>query len=349
MNGLSLFANVGIAETYLYKNNIDIKVANELINKRGLIYNHNHPNTEMIVGDISDSIIFEQVMQSAKIHNCEFILATPPCQGMSSVGPRKKHDNRNQLITYVIKAIDILNPKYILIENVVQIEKTTIIIEGKKYKIIDYIKKHLKNYKVHYKALNTEDYKTPQTRKRMIFLISRKDVPEWSFKNLRKSELITVRDTISHLPSLEAGESSSIKYHKALIHNPNHILWMKHTPSGKTAIDNEIHFPQKDGRKIKAYRTSYKRMSWDKPAPTITTVSGAISSQNNVHPGHLLPDGTYSDARALSILELILLTGLPKKWSVPEWASDSVIRDVIGEAVPPMLIYELTKELKNVI
>jgi DNA (cytosine-5)-methyltransferase 1 len=40
--------------------------------------------------------------------------------------------------------------------------------------------------------------------------------------------------------------------------------------------------------------------------------NGAISSQNNVHPGRKLPNGTYSDARVLTIYELMLLTGIPK-------------------------------------
>jgi DNA (cytosine-5)-methyltransferase 1 len=39
--------------------------------------------------------------------------------------------------------------------------------------------------------------------------------------------------------------------------------------------------------------------------------NGAISSQNNVHPGYKLKNGTYSDPRALSILELMRITGIP--------------------------------------
>ena len=38
LNGLSLFANVGIAETYLKEIGVDIKVANELIPKRASFY-----------------------------------------------------------------------------------------------------------------------------------------------------------------------------------------------------------------------------------------------------------------------------------------------------------------------
>ena len=49
-------------------------------------------------------------------------------------------------------------------------------------------------------------------------------------------------------------------------------------------------------------------MHWDKPAPTITMKNGSISSQNNVHPGRLLPNGTYSDARVLTVAELSILT-----------------------------------------
>ena len=348
MNGLSLFANVGIGETYLHRNNINIKVANELLKKRCDIYTYINKKTDVIVGDISDNDVFEKVIKSAIKHKCEFIIATPPCQGMSVAGQRKHDDDRNDLITYVVKAIDKLQPKYIIIENVPQIEKTKINIDHQKVFIIDYLKNSLNNYKINYKVLNSADYGTAQSRKRMFILLSRQDVVEWTF-NIVKKDVLTLKDKIGHLPSLNAGESSDIKYHYAIEHNPEHIRWMSHTPSGKTAIDNKIHYPEKNGRRIKSYRSTYRRLRWDKPASTITMKSHFISSQNNVHPGRKLDDGTYSDARALTPLELILLTGLPSKWSVPEWVSDLLLREVIGEAVPPLLIYELTKVIKHVI
>ena len=48
MNGLSLFANVGIAETYLDKVGVDITVANELIPERAKFYQHLYPYCNMI-------------------------------------------------------------------------------------------------------------------------------------------------------------------------------------------------------------------------------------------------------------------------------------------------------------
>ena len=105
-------------------------------------------------------------------------------------------------------------------------------------------------------------------------------------------------------------------------------------------------YPQKeDGTRIRGFATTYKRISWDKPAPTITMCNGGISSQNNVHPGRKLADGTYSDARVLSLKELMILTGLPDDWEAPEWASENLIRKVIGEGIPPKLIEAIIKNM----
>ncbi len=344
MNGVSLFANVGIAETYIKKHGIDIVVANELLEKRAKFYRENHPDCNMIEGDITDKNIFNNVLSEAREKNCEFLLATPPCQGMSVAGKMRKNDPRNSLIKYVIDFIKLLQPKHILIENVPGILKTFVELNGKKIKIVDYIKDELEvlGYFINYNIVDTADYDTPQTRKRAIFLISKNN--KWDFP--QKNKKITVKEAIGELPSLESSEKSNIKYHYAKKHNDRHILWLKHTPTGKTALDNKIYFPQKEnGDKIKGYSTTYKRIEWDKPAPTITMANGSVSSQNNVHPGRLKEDGTYSDARVLTLKEIFILTGLPDDWQPPLWASDNLIRQVIGEGVPPKLIDNLLKTM----
>ena len=121
---------------------------------------------------------------------------------------------------------------------------------------------------------------------------------------------------------------------------------MSHTPTGQTAFNNPVYFPQKEnGERIKGFATTYKRIEWDKPAPTVTMCNGAISSQNNVHPGRLKEDGTYSDARVLTILELLRIMGLPDDWNIPEWASESLVRKTLGEGIPPRLIEALIKTM----
>lgn len=339
INGISLFANVGIAETYFKENNINIAVANELLPKRCKIYKHLYPTCNLVCGDISDRTIFNKLITLYKENNCKFLIATPPCQGMSQAGKMNPDDPRNTLIIHTINFIKETHPQNIIIENVPQILKFSIKINGIQKKIVDYITEELSplGYHINYDILDASDYNTPQTRKRAIFLIS--SITKWDFPP--KQPKITVKQAIGNLPPLESGEKSNIPRHYAKKHADRHIEWMKNTPTGQTAFDNKTHYPQKDGRKIKGYRTTYKRMEWDKPAPTITMCNGAISSQNNVHPGRKLKDGTYSDARVLSPLELLRLTGLPDNWNYPKDISDNQLRQVIGEGFPPKFAQSL--------
>ena len=71
----------------------------------------------------------------------------------------------------------------------------------------------------------------------------------------------------------------------------------------------------------------------------------AISSQTNVHPGKKIDENIFSDARVLSIKELFLLTGLGDDFELPINTPEILIRQVIGECVPPGLIYEITKTI----
>jgi DNA (cytosine-5)-methyltransferase 1 len=345
MNALSLFSNVGIGETYLKDIGINVVIANELLPERAKFYLHSHPNGEMIQGDITNKEVFNKIITSAKEKNIKLLIATPPCQGMSIAGQMKENDPRNSLIIKALEVFNILKPDYMLIENVIQMFKTSILYNGVPVKIVDFIKYQIgKDYEAKFDIFDAADYGTPQFRKRAIVRIYKKDLV---WKDPVKQSQITVRDAIGSLPSLEAGQKSNIKYHEAKSHNANHILWMKHAPTGKSAFENcDPYKPTKDGRLIKGFTTTYKRISWDKPAPTITMANGSVSSQNNVHPGNKLSDGTYSDARVLTWLELFRLTALPDTWTPPYWAKDNVVREVIGEALMPMLLKVLLSGIK---
>ena len=340
---LSLFSSIGIGEIYIKD---QVLIANEVDELRSKCHSYLHPKTQMITGSIRDENIFDTIIKSSKQAGINFILATPPCQGMSVAGKMKKDDSRNDLIKYVVKAIKELDPDYVLIENVPTLFRTSLYLEdGSSVLIKDYLLENIdKKYTISFNILNTADYGIPQTRKRAIVLISK--FGEWKLPP--KEDEISVREAIGYLPSLESGEMSDIKYHYAKKHNDRHIHFMKHTPSGKTALDNLKNYPIKaNGERIKGYSTTYKRIEWDKPAPTITMANGSISSQNNVHPGRLKEDGTYSDSRVLTLKELFILSGLPEDWSFPEFVSDNFIRKMIGEGVPPLLVMKLIEVLND--
>ena len=64
--GVSLFANVGIAETFFADIDIEIKVANEIDEKRAKLYREIYPETNMISGDITDAKVFKEIVDESR-------------------------------------------------------------------------------------------------------------------------------------------------------------------------------------------------------------------------------------------------------------------------------------------
>ena len=348
MLGVSLFASAGVGEAYLSEIGVDIIVANELIPRRADLHSKLYPECKTICGDITNPAIFNEIIQFSK--GVEFLLASPPCQGMSIAGKNRHQeemvqDHRNFLINYVFDAIEQLSPKYVIIENVQQLLTIKLPYKGELYTVTEILNlKFGDKYCIDARKVDAADYGVPQTRIRAIIKMYPKDGSwEWGKP---VNEKVTVRDAIGHLPSLEAGEDSGIKWHKARLHTRGNILCMRHTPTGCSAFSNPVHYPKKeDGTRIKGYESSYRRIKWDEPAPTITMRNDCISSQRNVHPGRLQPDGTYSDARVLTPLELMLLNSLPADWNLPEDTPEILIRQIIGESIPPLMIKKIVQEI----
>ena len=348
MRGISLFASAGIGETYLSEVGVNIIVANELIKRRADLHSCLYPNCKTICGDITDHNVFAEIIGTSK--DIDFLLASPPCQGMSIAGKNRHQetmitDKRNFLINYVFDAIELLSPKYVLIENVKQLLKIKLPYKDNLYTVVEILNmKFGEKYEIEGRVVDAADYGVPQTRIRAIIKMYPKD-SQWNWPT-PVSHKKTVEDTIGHLPSLEAGEDSGIKWHFARPHTKNNILCMKHTPTGCSAFANKEYYPKKeDGTRIKGYESSYRRIKWNEPAPTITMRNDCIASQRNVHPGRLLPDGTYSDARVLTPLELMLLNSLPENWNIPEHTPEILIRQVIGESIPPLMIKKIVEEI----
>ncbi|EAI6218788.1 DNA cytosine methyltransferase [Campylobacter upsaliensis] len=347
LSGVSLFASAGLAEMYLKDCGIDIVVANELLEERAKLYKQHHKNSKMVCGDILDDRVFEAILKYAP-KQLDFLLASPPCQGMSVAGKNRDmqkmlNDKRNFLVFRVIEFIKLTNPKYILIENVPAFLKIKFTHNHQDKSVVDILKDTFAAYHIEAGIYDSADYGVGQTRKRAIVKMYQRGL---IWKQPHKKQHLSVKDVIGSLPSLEAGESSNLKWHFARKHTKAHIECMKHTKSGDTAFNNDKFYPQNKGKRIKAYNTTYRRIKWDEPAPTITIRNDAISSQNNVHPGRLKSDGTYSDARVLTPLELMLLSSLPTDWDIPADTPELLIRRCIGECIPPLLVKEIVSGIQ---
>lgn len=377
LKGMSLFANVGIAENLLHECGVEVILANEIDGKRVRFYEHIFPNTEIVHGDITDKKISDKMIFKAKKYEIDFIIATPPCQGMSTAGKQDKLDPRNQLISYAIDIIKEVKPKYVMLENVPQQLRTKIKINDREMLIPDYIEEELGSiYKFNENPiLNSADYGVPQNRERSIFLLARKDLNmKWEAPEKEES-IKTLQDAIGDLPELDpliydipyeehlkifplyeerlkrAMEIS--KWHIPPQHVYRQVYAMIHTPTGQSAFLNEDikHKPTTEkGTLVRGFKNTYKRQAWDKPAYTVTMYNRTIGSQENVHPGRptgVIHEGvmTYSDPRVLTVYELMRVMSIPEDWKIPDWATEHFVRQVIGEGIPPLLVKKLFEQI----
>lgn len=375
LNALSLFANIGVAEAYLESIGIDVVVANELIERRAALYSKIYPNSHMICGDITCNNIKAKIIETCQENDIDIIMATPPCQGMSTAGQQNTDDVRNKLICEVVEMVKVIKPRYVFIENVPLFYNTQIDICGQRVLIPHYIKNELsKEYYINEYVVDTKDYSVPQTRERAIILMTLKSEKEWVLPE-KDSKIVTMRDAIGDLPLLDpfvkdVSEKELLDmfphyyerkktalaispWHNPPEHIKRQVVAMQHTPPGCTAFDNPVYFPVKEnGEPVKGYHNTYKRQNWDTPAYTVTMDNRKISSQNNVHPGRIeytYDNGEiiYSDARTLTVYELMKVMSLPDDWPVPSNTSEAFLRRIIGEGIPPLFVKKVFENLKG--
>ena len=110
----------------------------------------------------------------------DLIAGGPPCQGFSLAGRRNAKDPRNKLSNEYINMVKIINPKYLVLENVKGFNATFRDSDGNKekkpYSMV--VKGNLERlgYKVFTNYLHCENYGVPQKRTRFIMIGIRKDL-----------------------------------------------------------------------------------------------------------------------------------------------------------------------------
>ena len=376
MRIVSLFANIGVAEACLNElDNAHVVVANEWLPRRAALYHAIYPETNMICGDITDETVYQQILQACRRERVDTIMATPPCQGMSTAGQKIKFDERNSLVMHAIRLIHDINPRYVIIENVPDFIITPIMYHGIETMLPDVVSQELQdNYDIDIHTIDTDDYGVPQTRDRMIILMTRHDVrKKWSLPP-KDNHKVTMEEAIGDLPSIDpfVKDLNPEQFHvlfplyeerrqRALEISPWNIppvhVWrqvkaMMYTPTGQTAFDNPMeHRPMKiDGSLVRGYHNTHKRQNWDTPAYTVTMDNRKISSQNNVHPGRLVGqdengENIYSDARTLTLYELMRVMSIPEEWNVPMNTDEAFLRRIIGEGIPPLFMRKLFAQI----
>ncbi|MDJ1171534.1 DNA cytosine methyltransferase [Roseofilum sp. BLCC_M154] len=286
----------------------------------------------------------------------DLVTGGPPCQPFSTAGKRGSVlDPRGSLFMDFIRIVKEVQPRFFLMENVkgllsAPLRHRPINQRGKDYPplgkdemkgaALQVILSEMKNigYQVIYNTLEAADYGVPQTRQRVIFMGSRDSesvtfpLPKYSKNGQKLPKWRTLREGLKGLvdsePEFIPYSENRLKYLKLLNAGQN---W-KALPEDlkQEAMGGAYH---SGGGKVGFYR----RLSWDKPSPTITT-SPNQKATDMCHPVEL---------RCLTVRESAKLQTFPDDWIF----SGSTLSKYkqIGNAVPVLLSKEIGVYLFNLI
>ncbi len=155
------------------------------------------------IGDHAEVWDLSTARLPSNIRKCDVVIAGSPCQGFSTAGKRKIDDPRNKLLDAAIKTSIDLDPKVIVLENVLGL------LSGEHRIYWDDACKKLKaaGYKTVTQVVDARDCGIPQTRRRVIVLAwkTKKDPHPIGASEERvtlASVLSNIRGTNNHHPSL---------------------------------------------------------------------------------------------------------------------------------------------------
>ena len=314
---------------------------------------------DVLVGEIED-ILLPLRQKYPKAPTLFSICA--PCQPFTNLSRGELSEARSEsrirdrnLLEQSLNFISHFDPDLIFCENVAGIQ-------NKKYGGVwgEFLSKlEALGYVTGSTIANTMNFGVPQMRKRSIILAVRKS----NFNGLNSTitngmdaikmpendgtgVVRTVRDVISHLPPIAAGETHPvIKNHKCSNLSDINMRRISMLEPGQSNIAFEgtdmqlaCHTRVRTKKNSKkGFSDSYTRMSNDKPAPTITTKCFSFSNGRFGHPD-------VKQNRALSVREAAAIQTFPDNY---EFYASSIQKSakMVGNAVPPLLATFFALEL----
>lgn len=341
MRIIDLFAGVGGLSQGFIKAGFDVALAIERNVEIAQAFKLNHPSVPIIADDILN-VDFSSIYQ--QIGPVEGVIGGPPCQGFSQKGQRKSVlDERNFLFRSFISFVETFRPRFFVMENVPNITTTE---KGFfRQEIITAFKKI--GYQVTYNVLNAADFGVPQLRRRAFFLGTLKssslELPRTNGKRT------TVKEAIYDLPFIGSGEGQEFyhyerepqsSYQELLRADSQGIFNHVATSHSKIALERLSMIPKGAGREMlpaehrtkSIYSGTWSRLREDEQAATITTRFDTPSSGLFTHP--ILN-------RCLTVREAARIQSFDDKF-VFTGNKTSQMKQV-GNAVPPLLAYEVAK------
>ena len=260
--------------------------------------------------------------------NIRVLAACAPCQPFSGYTTRRQSsDDRWRLLLEVLRLTSGVRPELITVENVPRLSRLPLWTRFVS-QLADL------GYHLSWKVLDSSEYGVPQRRLRLVLVASL--LGPIDLAGLRKSSKTSVRDAISHLPPIEAGQRNNVDaLHSARALTPRNLKRIRASrPSGTwkewpKKLRAECH-TRSTGQ---TYPSVYGRMSWEQPAPTMTTQFYGFGNGRFGHP---------DQDRAITLREGAILQSFPETFVFLEPHVKRInfraIGRLIGNAVPPKLV-----------
>ncbi|MBQ9868642.1 MAG: DNA (cytosine-5-)-methyltransferase [Ruminococcus sp.] len=262
--------------------------------------------------------------------NVRILVGCAPCQPFSQMrskyGEANAQDEKYNLLLEYGRLIRETQPDIISMENVPQIENTTVF--NRFLDILNQIGYHLD-----YKVIYCPDYGIPQTRRRFVLVGSLLgDIRIIEPTNDRHE--IHLRDFIGDLPQIAAGEvDPNDPLHRSASLSEKNIERIQNSVPGGTwrdwPVDLRCECHKKDSGKT--YSSVYGRLTWEQIGPTVTTQFYNYGTGRYGHP---------EQNRALSLREGAILQTFPADYDFIDPNRKFVFSDIarhIGNAVPVRL------------
>lgn len=182
----SLFSGIGGIDLGFVQAGHEIVWANEIDDAAVKTYNNNFPDTRIIHDNVRN-------LKFESLDNIEILTAGFPCQPFSIMGYKRGfNDLRGNLFFEIARAIDIIRPRYVFLENV----KNLMYHDNGKTFLVIYNSLVQFGYFVKYKVINAKDVNIPQNRAR-IFIIAFRDYDDCS--KFEFPEAVSLEKTIDDI------------------------------------------------------------------------------------------------------------------------------------------------------
>ncbi|MDO8926801.1 MAG: DNA cytosine methyltransferase [Sideroxyarcus sp.] len=326
-------------------------------------YKQNFPNARVLNGDLSvmDTEAWRLVLSNESIDG---VIGGPPCQGYSRIGKNEADDPRRSLLRHFFRTVNIIQPKFFVMENVEGLLDAGNVEElNKAVKIVD------KRYKVlPATVVDAHEFGVPTKRKRVVVIgYDPKEMAAISVSDIIPKGLarVTVKDAISDISPPIAQKKDKEDYGWAAYRKikslsdyaekmralpPKTLGWnvaieklqsgqaSGHFDTTHTEAVKARYVEIKQGETDKISRS--KKLAWNGVCPTLRAGTGADKgSYQAVRPLH------PSESRVITVREGARLQGFPDWFCFhrTKWHSFRML----GNSVSPIVAESILSVIKS--